>query len=73
MSVSSKIVSVMRKLWSGKKEKLKDVFLESHSRSELVATFLAVLELCKANRVKINGDGEDMTVTLIKEKTDSEN
>ena len=62
----------MRKLWGGKKEKLKDVFLESKSRSELVATFLAVLELCKANRVKINGEGEDMTVTLIKEKTENE-
>ncbi len=72
VSVSSKIVSVMRKLWGGKKEKLKNVFLESHSRSELVATFLAVLELCKANRVKISGDGEDMTVTLIKEKTENE-
>lgn len=72
VSVSSKIVSVMRKLWGGKREKLKDVFLESKSRSELVATFLAVLELCKANRVKINGEGEDMTVTLIKEKTENE-
>ena len=72
VSVSSKIVSVMRKLWRGQKEKLQDVFLESHSRSELVATFLAVLELCKANRLKINGEGEDMTVSLIKEKSQSD-
>lgn len=68
VSVSSKIVSVLRHLWSGKKEKLKDVFMPSHSRSELVATFLAVLELCKANRLEISGDGDDTTVKLKKEK-----
>ncbi len=72
VSVSSKIVSVLRKLWSGKRESLKSVFLESHSRSELVATFLAVLELCKANRVRIQGEGDEMTVTLIKENNKSE-
>jgi chromatin segregation and condensation protein Rec8/ScpA/Scc1 (kleisin family) len=31
-----------------------------------VATFLAVLELCKANRVKVSGDGEQQEITLIK-------
>ena len=68
VSVPSKIVSVMRRLFSGKKEKLQEIFLESKSRSELVATFLAVLELCKNNRVIISGDNEDMTVRLVKER-----
>lgn len=67
VSVSSKIVFVMRNLWNGKPKKLHDIFRQSKSRSELIATFLAVLELCKSNRVKFNSSGEDMTVTLNKE------
>ena len=62
----------MRKLWKGNKMKLTNIFKEAHDRSELVATFLAVLELCKVNRVKIDGDGEEMTVTLNKERKSSE-
>lgn len=35
----------------------------SRSRSEVVATFLAILELSKANRVHLAGTAEDCTVT----------
>lgn len=73
ISVSTKIVSVMRRLLNGKPVKLINVFKESKSRSELVATFLAVLELCKTNRIKIEGAGENMSVKLNKEKKTSEN
>ena len=68
VAVSTRIVYVMRKLWSGNKLRLVNVFKESKSRSEMVATFLAVLELCKSNRVKIEGNGEEMTVKLNKER-----
>ncbi len=67
-SVSSKIVFVMRKLWGGKKQSINSLYMASKNRSELVATFLAVLELVKANRVKVSGENEDMEVVLIKEK-----
>lgn len=73
VAVSTKIVHVMRRLWNGKSMKLTHIFKEAHDRSELVATFLAVLELCKSNRVKIDGDGEDMSVTLNKERKIREN
>lgn len=73
VAVSTKIVHVMRKLWNGRKMKLTSIFKEAHDRSELVATFLAVLELCKGNRVKIDGDGDEMTVTLNKERKVREN
>ena len=73
VAVSTKIIHVMRRLWSGRSMKLINIFKESHDRSELVATFLAVLELCKSNRVKIDGNGEDMSVTLNKERKSSEN
>ncbi len=68
VAVSTKIVHVMRRLWTGKTMRLTSIFREAKDRSELVATFLAVLELCKANRVKIEGDGEEMSVTLNKER-----
>jgi segregation and condensation protein A len=65
-SVSSKIVFVIRNLWRGGQSKLSDLYKTANTRSELVATFLAVLELCKANRVKVSGDGEQQEITLIK-------
>lgn len=68
VSVSSKIVFVMRKLWKGGKNKLSSLYAGAKSRSEIIATFLAVLELCKNNRVKVEGQADDTTVTLIKEK-----
>ncbi len=73
VAVSTKIVHVMRRLWNGSTMKLSGIFKEAKDRSELVATFLALLELCKANRVKIEGDGDDMSVTLSKERKSSEN
>lgn len=66
VAVSTKIVFVIRNLFSGGKKKLHSLYNSAKSRSELVATFLAVLELCKANRVKVEGDGEDAEITLIK-------
>ena len=66
VSVSTKIVFVIRNLFKGGKKSLQSLYKTAHSRSELVATFLAVLELCKANRVKIEGDAENQEITLIK-------
>ncbi|MGI6269512.1 MAG: segregation and condensation protein A [Candidatus Howiella sp.] len=68
VSVSSRIVHVLRGLWNGKKEKFSALFSKAESRSELVATFLAVLELVKARRVAVSGEGEDATVRIVKEK-----
>ena len=59
VSVSTKIIFVIRKLITGGTSKLSSLYQTAHSRSELVATFLAVLELCKANRVEISGDSAD--------------
>jgi segregation and condensation protein A len=67
VAVSSKIVFVMRNLWTGGSKRLSSLYKTAHSRSELVATFLAVLELCKANRVRVEGDSDNAEITLIKE------
>ncbi len=68
VAVSTKIVFVIRSLWGGGTRKVQSLYQTAQSRSELVATFLAVLELCKANRVKIEGDISDPEITLIKER-----
>lgn len=65
-AVSTKIVFVIRNLWSGGKKKLSALYKTASDRSELVATFLAVLELCKANRVRIDGDSDQAEITLLK-------
>ncbi len=67
-SVSSKIIFVMRNLWGRGKKKLNNLYTSAKDRSELVATFLAILELTKANRVRISGENENMEIELIKEK-----
>ena len=67
VSVSSKIVSVLKNLRRNGTKRVRNLFDGAGSRSELVATFLAVLELCKANRIWLEGEGEEMTVK-VKEK-----
>ncbi len=68
VSVSSKIVFVMKNLMRGGKRKMSGLFSTAQSRSELVATFLAVLELCKANRVHLDGEGENIEITMVRGK-----
>ena len=65
VSVSSRIIHVMRRLWHGRTVTYGELFTASNGRSELVATFLAVLELVKGKRVRIEGDGDDATVRMI--------
>ena len=51
-------------------QKLKSLFKGSRSRSEIVATFLAILELCKTNSVSLEDDisGENPSVRLLDEE-----
>ena len=43
-------------------EKFKSLFRGSRSRSEIVATFLAVLELCRLRSIELDGEGDEMDV-----------
>ncbi len=43
--------------------RFRTLFRENRSRSEVVATFIAVLELCKAHRIRLAGSEKDCTVT----------
>lgn len=66
VSVSGKIKSVVAALRKGEKRKFTDILKTSESRSDLVAAFLAVLELAKTNHIRLDGTGDDVTVELIK-------
>lgn len=65
VSVSSKIIGVMKKLWSGRSVRYTSVFEDAGDKSELVATFLAVLELIKGKRVRVEGEGDEQSLRLV--------
>lgn len=54
VSVTSKIIFVLKKLKYSKQMVMNSLFSLAKSRSDLVATFLAVLELIKAKRIEID-------------------
>ena len=58
---------VLRQLVLRGMERLKNLFKGNKSRSEVVATFLAILDLCKTNTVVLEDDvnGENPTVRLL--------
>lgn len=64
VSVGSRIVHVLRRLKNEKNLTYGKLFETSTERGELVATFLAVLELVKGKRIRIEGDGEDAQVLV---------
>lgn len=67
--VSKKSVEVVRTLVLRGIERLKNLFRGNRSRSEIVATFLAILDLCKNNSVTLEDDntGENPNVRLLKD------
>lgn len=67
VNVASKVRTVMRKLWSGKKVRFLTLFEGAQSKSDLVATFLAVLELAKTKKISIDGSMENPNVQIVNE------
>ncbi|MBQ7415517.1 MAG: segregation/condensation protein A [Oscillospiraceae bacterium] len=65
--VSRKAGEVLRQLLLRGIERLKNLFKGNRSRSEIVATFISVLDLCKSNSVVIEDDdtGENPNVRLL--------
>ena len=55
MSVASRMIYVLRCLWKEHEVPYTKVFEEAESKSQMVATFLAVLELVKGKRVRVEG------------------
>ena len=69
--VQDKARDLLCRLVKGGITRFQLLFLGARSRSELVATFLAVLELCKAHVVHVVGSERDCTVKCIDENADT--
>ena len=67
--IGRKTGEVLRQLVLRGVERLKNLFKGNKSRSEVVATFLAILDLCKTNSVTLEDDvsGENPNVRLLDE------
>lgn len=63
--VSDKAGEILERLQRFGVTRFHALFHGNRSRSEIVATFLAVLELCKARRLRLAGTARDCTVTSI--------
>lgn len=72
--VTRKAGEVLRQLVLRGVERLKNLFRGNKSRSEIVATFLAILELCKTNSVTLEDDnsGENPNVRLLNHRGNEE-
>ena len=68
--VTKKAGEVLRQLLLRGVERLKNLFRGNRSRSEVVATFLAILELCRTNSVSLEDDisGENPNVCLLEKE-----
>ena len=75
VSVNEKILHVMKRLAKEGRCEFSGLFEHAESRNEIVATFLAVLELIKGKRIQVKDlseDGEHCELVLIRGKTDRE-
>ena len=66
--VADKAGEIIKRLIALGVTRFRALFKGSRSRSEVVATFLAVLELCKARRLLLAGTESDCTVTCTQEE-----
>ena len=67
--IGKKTGEILRQLVLRGAERLKNLFRGNKSRSEVVATFLAILDLCKTNAVTLEDDvnGDNPNVRLLDE------
>ena len=65
--VADKAGEILERLSRFGVTRFRALFKGNRSRSEVVATFIAVLELCKARRLRLAGTESDCTVTCTEE------
>ncbi|MBO5340983.1 MAG: segregation/condensation protein A [Oscillospiraceae bacterium] len=68
--VADKATEIIQRLINFGVTRFRALFKGNRSRSEIVATFIAVLELCKASRLRLAGTEEDCTVTSTQTEQD---
>ena len=70
--VHTKITSILLAFRKKSTLRFQSLFFRAQSRSDIVATFLAVLELSKTRRVMIEGDGEETSLSLREDMAEEE-
>lgn len=65
VSVSSRITIILSKLYKKSTVNFVELFEGQKDRSEIVATFLAILELLKNKRVSLSDDGKTVSINEI--------
>ena len=63
--VERKALDILRRLKDGTVTRFLQLFHGSRSRSEIVATFLAVLELCRSHVLQLTGSETECTVRQV--------
>lgn len=66
VSVNSRIIHLLRRFYKQQHSSFASLFDDQKDRSELVATFLALLELIKSGRVTVSDDGETVNFHRVK-------
>ena len=66
--VEGRIPAILRRFIRAVRVPFLRLFEDAKSRSEIVATFLAVLELSKTHRIYLDGEGEEMELMLTNDK-----
>lgn len=70
--VEKKAAEVLKSLIARGKQKLKSLFRGNRSRSEVVATFMSILELCKLHSVSVVQEDGEYEVTYLQMPEESE-
>ena len=72
VSVTSRVVYILRRMLGGTVAKMEQLFSRSQSRSTNVATFLALLELVRGGRIALDDRGE-LTMCRTRPERNKEN
>lgn len=65
-SITRKTAQILKKLMEGTAQRFRQLFQGAKSRSELVATFMAVLELCRLHSIELgNEQNNDMSIQFV--------
>ena len=70
--MSSRIIHLLRRFYNRNESAFAALFEDQKDRSELVATFLALLELIKGGRVTVSDDGQTVKFHRVKKTTKQE-
>ena len=64
-SVTKKTAQILKRLIEGTAKRFRQLFRGAKTRSEIVATFMAVLELCRLRSIKLGPEQDDASIEYL--------